>query len=144
MLGVRADSNNRLDGERNVLLKGYTGVGEKGEKLTGDIAIEPTLAVCSVISQGLNGIRGNVREIEVVARTNTQYGVVIALQMQEGVVIYVYAAERYAQEKATKVLDAYLALSVSDRMSGSLMTYENLDGEVTVAYRPEGGLPGEI
>ncbi|MBQ8343447.1 MAG: hypothetical protein IJY21_05000 [Clostridia bacterium] len=141
VLGVRADSNNRLDGARNVLLKGYTCVGGKGEKLAGDIALTPTLDVCRVISQRLNGIRGNVRHVEVVARTDTEYGVVLLLQMQEGVKLYVYAAEKSTEEKAAKAVEAYLALSVSDRMSGNLMVYENIDGEVTTAYRPDGGLP---
>lgn len=141
VLGIRADSDNRLDGERNVLLKGYTCEGVKGEALTGDVALVPTLTVCGEISTALNGIRGNVRHVEVVARTNTEHGIVLMLQMQEGVKLYVYAAENATQEKAALAVQAYLDLSVSDRMSGSLMVYDSLDGEVTSAYRPEGGLP---
>ena len=141
VLGVRADSNNRLDGARNVLLKGYTCVGEKGKKLTGDVAFAATLTVCAEISQKLNGIRGNVQHVEVVARTDTEDGIVLRLKMQEGVSIYVYAAETNAQEKAAKAIEKYLTLSVNELLSGNLMVYQNSDGEVVAVYRPDGGLP---
>lgn len=143
VLGVRADAANRLDGSRNVVLKKYTGVGGKGERLSGDVAISPTIAFCSVLSQKLNGIRGNVCFVEVIARTNTETedGVVLMLQMQEDVKLYVYAAERATQEKAERAIEYYLTMDVSNRMSGGLMVYENGEGEVTVVYRPEGGLP---
>ncbi len=144
VLGVRADSNNRLDGERNVLLKNYTCSGQKGERLTGDTALAPTLTICSEIMQRLDGIRGNVCSVEVVARTNTAHGIVLMLQMQEGVKIYVYAAENSTQEKAAVMVDAYLGLSVENRLSGSLMVYENTKGEVAMAYRPKGGLPEDL
>ena len=141
VLGVRTDSNNRLDGERNVVLKNYTCHGEKGGKLTGDTALAPTLTVCSAIIQRLNGIRGNVRSVTVFARTNTNDGLVLALQMQEEVEIYIQDAENLTAEKAEKALDAYLDLSIGDRMSGNLWIYKNIDGEVTAKYFPEGGLP---
>lgn len=141
VLGVRADADNRLDGSRNVLLKNYTGVGGKGERLTGDVALAPTLDFCSVVSQKLNGIRGNVCSVEVIARTNTEDGVVLMLQMQEGVKMYVYAAEKDTQEKAERAIEYYLTMDLSDRMSGNLMVYENGDGEAAVVYRPDGGLP---
>ena len=141
ILGVRSDPNNRLDGKRNVLLKGYLGTGDKGEKLAGDVAVAPTVAISSAISKKLDGIRGNVRSVEVIARTNTEDGVVLLFEMQEGVRLCVYAAEISTGKKAEKAIDAYLALSVSDRMSGYLMVYENTLGEVVSAYRAEGGLP---
>lgn len=141
VLGVRADKNNRLDGKRNVLLKGYTCFGGKGEMLAGDIALAPTLELCLGISQRLNGIRGNVRYVEVVAKTGTEDGIVLMLQMQEGVKLDVYAVERNTQEKAAKAVEAYLSLSVNERISGHLMVYENADGEVMPVYRPDGGLP---
>ena len=141
VLGVRADANNRLDGKRNVLLKGYTCQGVKGQKLTGDSALAPTFEFCSVISSALNGIRGNVQYVELFANASTVDGVVLVLQMQEGVRLYVYATETATQEKAAAAVEGYLALSVSERMSGNLMVYENTDGEVTSVYRPDGGLP---
>ena len=141
VLGVRDDASNRLGGARNVLLQGFDCVGEKGEKLSGDMALAPTLEICALISQRLNGIRGNVSSIQVIAETNTVDGIVLMFQMQEGVKLYLYAVERCTQEKAIIALETYLALSVDTRMSGSLMVYENLDGELTTAYRPEGGLP---
>ena len=144
VLGVRADSNNRLDGERNVLLKKYTCSGEKGGKLTGDTALTPTLSICSAIIQRLDGIRGNVCSVEVIARTNTAQGTVLMLQMQEGVELYVYSAANATQEKAEILIDAYLGLSVENRLSGKLMVYENTEGELKVAYRPEGGLPADL
>ena len=141
VLGVRADRNNRLDGKRNVLLMGFNGVGNKGETLTGDRALAPTFAFCSVVSRKLSGIRGNVLHVEVIARTNTDDGVVIMLQMQEGVKLYVYDVENLTQEKAEKAVERYLELSVDERIAGHLMVYENMDGEVVSAYRPDGGLP---
>ena len=141
VLGVRAEASNRLDGERNVLLKGYTCFGVKGEKLAGDTALAPTLELCSGISQKLNGIRGNVRHVEVVAKTDTEDGIVLMLQMQEGVKLYVYAVEKNTQKKAVKAVEAYLALPIQERMSGNLMVYENIDGEVATVYYPDGGLP---
>ncbi|MBE5747075.1 MAG: hypothetical protein E7352_02730 [Clostridiales bacterium] len=141
VLGVRADSNNRLDGARNVLLQGYLCTGGKGEKPKGDSAFMPTISICSAISQRLNGLRANVCSVRVDGRANYErIGIVIVLKMQEGVEIYVYDVEKFTQEKAEKAVEAYLALSVGERLGGRIMVEENTQGEVQTRYVADGGL----
>lgn len=141
VLGEREDPNNRLGGSRNVILRNFTCAGEKGGKLNGDVAIVPTLEICMSISERLNGIRGNLESVEVLARTSPVDGIVLLFKMQEGVEIYFYTAENNMLEKTVIALDAYFALSEFEKMSGCIMVYDNIDGMPTTAYRPEGGLP---
>ena len=135
VLGVRDDATNRLDGNRNVLLKGLTVSGEKGSSLLGDEYLNTVFALCGKISEQLNGIRGNVLEIEVLWRVSE--GAVIVLRMQEGVNVYVYNAEDQTNEKAIAAVNAYLALSVEEKMCGRLQVVDGIDGKISVAYYDE-------
>ena len=134
VLGERSDPTNRLDGTRNVLIKGLNVVGEKSGKLTGDEAANALLGACKAVSSKLNGVRGNVKQAEVLFRTDTEDGLVVGFTMQEGVKIYVYDALNLVEKKAMEGLNKYLSLSVEQKTYGMIMVYTNAIGEVNAVW----------
>lgn len=133
VLEIRDSSINRLDNVENVIIKGVTLSGQKGESLVGDECWASMLLLCQRMNEKLGGIRSNVLSVEVLIRTPEIF---YMIEMREGVKIYVGDPSVMTEEKAKKAMDEYMALSTSQRMTGRL-TVRDMDGQVLVGYSPE-------
>lgn len=138
VLGVRNSVANRFDDERNVILKGkdLTVTGEKGSVISGDDCLQPMLNLCKVLSQKLNGLRGNLLSVEILFRPTE--GPVFRLQMQEGVEMIFYNPEVLTGEKAEKGIEKYFSLSDAEKMGGTVLVLDDDQGTVIVSYSAEG------
>lgn len=137
VLGVRNSVANRFDDERNVILMGkdLTVVGEKGFIISGDDCLESMLNLCKVLSQKLNGLRGNLLSVEILFRPTE--GPVFRLEMQEGVEMIFYSPDVMTEEKAEKGIEKYFALSDAEKMSGTVLVLDDNQGNVIVSYSAE-------
>ena len=132
VLDIRNVNVNRLDQKANVAVNGLTVTGKKGETLTGDDCFASMFALCNALDKKLGGIRNNVVSVEVLARTPETF---YTITMREGLKIYVNDPAVMTEQKVEKALNAYMALSNAERMTGRL-TVRETDGEVLVAYSP--------
>ena len=139
VLDIRNVNVNRLDQKANVVLSGLTVTGKKGETLSGDECWASLFALCNAMDEKLGGIRNNVVSVEVLTRTPETF---YAVTMREGVRIYIQDPDKGTEVKAEKVLDAYMALSNEERMTGRL-TVREADGEVLVSYSPKDEFVGQ-
>ena len=139
VLDIRKSILNRLDGKANVVLNGLTLTGKKGELLTGDDCWLSMFALCNQMDEKLGGIRNNVVAIEVLSRSPEIF---YAITMREGVKIYIEAPAEETDEKVEKALNAYMALSNEQRMTGRL-TVRLANGEVLLNYSPIDEFIGE-
>lgn len=130
VLGVRENPLNRLDEKPNVLLEGLTVQGEVGGNLNGDEALLPLLKTCEIMSQKLDGLRGNLVKATVMYRSPKT---IVSFQMKEGVTLYVESPEERATEKAQSAIDKYLSLSIAEKTKGGVYVSE-VNGEVFVYY----------
>ena len=131
VLGVRDNDLNRFDDQRNVLLKGkdLTVIGEKGFVISGDDCLAPMLNLCKVLSDELNGLRGNLRSVEILFRPTE--GPVLRLEMQEGVEMVFYNPDKSTIEKAKAGIDKYFALSDLNKMSGTILVFDENEKIIT-------------
>jgi hypothetical protein len=129
-LAIRNTHINPLNNEENVVLKGLSVVVEKGKTPTGDACFSSVLAVCQEFSSFLNGIRGNVVSVSLIRRNPE---VVLAVEMREGVKIYISAPEQFTKEKAVTALTNYTALTDNEKMGGRILLFEN-SGEIYADY----------
>lgn len=127
----RNSTVNRFDGGENLLIKGITAAGSRGNTLSGDVCWESMLAFCQVFDRELGGIRKNTRFVEVFKRSPECF---FRLQMREGVNIYIASPETLTEEKAQKAFNAYLSLSAEERAKGSL-TISHIENEVFAEYK---------
>ena len=130
VLDIRNTSENRLDQKANVVLCGLTVTGKKGEALSGDDCWAAMFALCKEMDEKLGGIRGNVVSVQVLSRSPEIF---FAVTMREGVKIYIEDPANMTKEKAKEALDAYMALSNDQRMTGRL-TVRMANEEVLVSY----------
>lgn len=130
VLGIRENPDNRLDDKPNVLLEGLTAQGEIGQKLSGDAAVLPLLATCEMMSQQLEGLRGNVLCATVMFRSPKM---ILSFQMKEGVTLYLESPEKLASEKTQSAIDKYLSLSIAEKTHGGIYVSE-ANGELLVYY----------
>jgi len=133
VLGVRDTYINRLDGASNLLITGLDVTGEKGKMLVGDDCVEELFAFCGVVSQSLGGIRRNVVSIEVLKMTSAAEETFFRLTMKEGVRIYVGNPYVMTTEKAQAVIEKYLSLTDSERLTGRVAVSERA-GELVIGY----------
>ena len=127
VIGERLDSKNRLDGEDNLIIKGFSVTAQRGEVPTGEQAFLDTLAFCKEVSAILGGIRKNVVSIERIVKTPDGVSIpetLICFTMKEGVKIYVSQPETLTQEKAKSAIDKYNSLSVTERTKGAITLLE--------------------
>lgn len=139
VLDIRNTNTNRLDKKANVVLDGLTVSGKKGEALAGDDCWASIFALCNAMDEKLGGIRSNVVSVEVLSREPETFYVVT---MREGVKIYISNPDAMTKEKAEKSMDAYMALSNEERMTGRL-TVRDADDEVLVGYSPKDEFEGQ-
>ena len=130
VLDVRDNYINPLNGEENVVLKGLTVAVKKGKIPTGDDCFSSVLSICQEMSTILNGIRGNVVSVSLIRRSPE---VVLAVEMREGVKIYISAPEQFTKEKATTALTKYTSLSDNEKLGGRILLFEN-SGEIYADY----------
>lgn len=130
VLGIRENPDNRLDDKPNVLLEGLTAQGEIGQKLSGDAAVLPLLATCEMMSQLLDGLRGNLVSATVMFRSPKM---ILSFQMKEGVTLYLESPEKLASEKTQSAIDKYLSLSIAEKTHGGIYVSE-ANGELLVYY----------
>ena len=138
VLDIRNFNQNRLDKVANVIVSGLTLAGKKGEILTGDDCWAAMFALCAEMDKKLGGIRNNVVSVEVLSKTPEAF---YKVTMREGVKIYVSDPAVMTEEKAQEAMDAYMALSNEQRMTGRI-TVRSADNEVLVAYSPEDEFEG--
>ncbi len=120
ILGMRSTAVNRSDGANNVIVKGIQITGQEGEIASSDACIAWLINLCESISKQLDGIRKNVLSIEVIRPTSSSAQMMFKLQMKEGVVAYVNNPSVFTQEKATKLIEKYRNLTVSQRLRGMI------------------------
>ena len=128
VLGTRTDSVNRLDGEANLLMKGFTITAVRGEIPCDDPSFTETLAFCIALSETLGGIRKNVVQVEKITKTPTGENfpaTIIRLSMREGVKLYINAPQTLTKEKAQAAVEKYLSLSVLERTHGAITLMES-------------------
>lgn len=130
VLVSRNSSQNRLDNAENVLLKGLSVTGEKGNDLQGDECWNSLFTLCKTMDETLGGIRSNVLSVQVLTRTPQTFYLVT---MREGIKIYVGNPFAMTEEKARKAMNEYMALSSEQRMTGRL-TVRDAEGEIFVVY----------
>lgn len=126
-LGERTDNLNRLDGEPNLLIKGFAVTAIRGEKPNGEKVFTDALAFCDEVSKLLGGIRKNVLQIEKITKTPTGENfptAMICLSMREGVKLYVNEPQTLTKEKAQAAIEKYLSLSATERTKGAITLLE--------------------
>lgn len=130
VLGKRETPENRADGGANILVSGIEVSGELGERVAGE-GMEELLAATKVMSELLNGVRGNLQSV-----TAVRYGSVtqFTMKMREGVTVYLIKPESFTLEKARRLTEKYLALSDSERLTGTIVATNNDEGSVSVEY----------
>ncbi len=128
----RATFFNRLDGDSNVLVEGFTLSGVRGETLGGDSRFAELFAFCRALDSELGGIRKNVLKIEVVTSAPEP---LYRITAREGVKLYVDKPSELTAEKAKSAVNAYLSLSDEQRMVGCISVY-GIDGVATSSYSP--------
>lgn len=121
---------NRLDGELNLLLEGFSFTGEANGTLVGDDAFSTALSVLQFADEALGGVRLNVLALRLVNRSPET---IICLTMREGVKVYLGDASTSAKEKVQKAIDKYTVLSDEERGEGRLLVSE-VEGELVVSY----------
>ena len=124
ILDVRADSNNRMDGEPNVVITGALPSGGVGDTVAG-AGFAETLKICALMAERLNGVRSNIERIEF---DGVEKGGRIFLCMREGVKICLVHAHLLTEEKGVALTEAYLSMQVEQRLTGFLHVTESLDG----------------
>ena len=133
ILDVREDSNNRIDGQPNVIIRGAIPSGGIGDTVEG-VGFAETMKICAVMAERLNGVRSNIERIEF---DDVERGGRIFLCMREGVKICLVHAQILTEEKGVALTDAYLAMEDEQRLTGFLHVTESLDGtEVLIKYQP--------
>ena len=133
ILDVRADSNNRIDGEPNVVITGAIASGDIGDTVEG-AGFAETLKICALMAERLNGVRSNIERIEF---DGVERGGRIFLCMREGVKICLVHAHLLTEEKGVALTEAYLSMQVEQRLTGFLHVTESLEGtEVLIKYQP--------
>ncbi len=132
ILDVRADSNNRIDGEPNVVITGALPSGGIGDTVEG-AGFAETMRICALMAERLNGVRSNIERIEF---DGIERGGRIFLCMREGVKICLVHPHLLTEEKGLALTEAYLTMEVEQRLTGFLHVTESLDGtEVLMTYR---------
>ncbi len=131
VLDIRASAANRIDGFDNLLVKGVQATGERGSALLGDECWASILTTCRAMDAKLDGIRKNVRSVEVLRRRPE---VIYCITMTEGVKIYINNPDALTEQKAEEALNEYLSLSDSERMTGRILVL-NVEGEVVANYK---------
>lgn len=131
VLGERADHTNRSDGGNNVFLNGMTVTATRGKVLEGE-GVAEILSFGKEMYSLLNGLRSNVTSIEwqKPAPSVTQ----ICFQMKEGVKVFVQKPAELTKEKAKKLVDCYLSLTDSQRLTGEIRVTNAEDGQIMAAY----------
>ncbi len=132
----RVENYNRLDGGENILVKGFTLSGEKGNSLFGDNAWESALAFCQALDESLEGIRRSVTSVEAAHKSPELF---LTLTMKEGVKIYIESPGAEKEKKVEKAVDAYLSLSNGERIGGRITVLE-VEGEIFAEYKSTDGL----
>ena len=134
VLSVREDCNNRVDGEANIIIEGASPVGSVGEVVSG-AGFAELIKISSILSGRLNGLRGNIESIEF---DRVEDGGRIFLCMREGVKICLVHAQILTEEKAEKLVQAYLEMLPEQRLTGFLHVTESLDEtSVIIKYQTE-------
>ncbi len=136
ILGVRDNYNNRSDTtgqSRNVLIKGITPSGKKGETLSGDDTLTDLFAVCKKVDELLQGIRRNILSVEKMQASGSGSTVTLKFTTYEGVIIYIRSPKEQGVEKASVAIRAYLALDDAERTRG-MLAVTNVQGEAKAVY----------
>ena len=132
ILDVRADFNNRVDGEPNIIITGAIPSGSVGDVVAG-VGFAETMKICALMAERLNGVRSNIERIEF---DDIERGGRIFLCMREGVKICLVHAHLLTEEKGIALTDAYLSMEDEERLTGFLHVTESLDGtEVLIKYQ---------
>lgn len=134
VLGIRNDASNRSEKMENILVKGLTATGEKGEKIVGDECLETLFSFLDKATEKLEGkISRNVVSVEIIRRASAAEETVFKLSMREGVAVYVRNPAANTLEKVKKALDKYLSLSSAQRLTGRIAVADGENG-VLVGY----------
>lgn len=131
VLGVSETSKNRLDGENNVVFSGFN-VTFDGSQLVGDSCYLPIMEFCQELDGLFDGIRRNVKSVDVYNRTPSK---VFVLQMFESVKMYVVDPSMLTKEKAAMAVDKYLSLSDEEKLKGCIVV-SGSETEPIVVYNP--------
>ncbi len=136
VLGIRGDASNRSDGADNIIVRGLTASGERGEILGGDECIPQLLAVFETLSDIWGGTRSNVVSVEVVRPTTSAEDTYFCFMMREGVKAYIRNPGNLTVVKAEKFAEFYLSLEDTERLGGRIEVTDDAvnPGNVRVFY----------
>ncbi len=130
VLTTKTSSENRLDGQPNLLLEGFAFTGVENGTLVGDDAFSTALSVLKTADEILGGVRKNVLSLRLINGTPET---IVCLSMREGVKVYVGNVSQATDEKVKKAIDEYLALSDGQKLTGRLLVSE-AEGQLVVSY----------
>jgi len=136
VLEYRETSSNRLDNAENILVKGITAQGVKGEILQGGNYFSALLTFCQKANEMLDGIRRNVVSIEVMQKTSLAEETILLITLREGIKMYIGNPLSQSREKAETAFGKYLSLSAEERLTGRIAVFDR-NGELTVDVSKE-------
>ena len=124
------------DGEYNIIVKGLSASGKRGEIIGGDECIPLLLTVFEAASGILGGVRSNVVSVEVMRPTTSAEDTSFCLTMREGVKAYIRNPGTLTVVKAEKFAEFYLSLEDTERLGGRIEVTDDAvnPGNVRVFY----------
>ena len=136
ILGIRGNASNRSDGADNIIVKGLSASGKRGEIIGGDECIPLLLTVFEAASGILGGVRSNVVSVEVMRPTTSAEDTSFCLTMREGVKAYIRNPGTLTVVKAEKFAEFYLSLEDTERLGGRIEVTDDAvnPGNVRVFY----------
>ena len=137
VLGLREGYKNRADGYDNVRIDGLKVTGEKGKALLGDDAVNMLFPLCQHASSCLNGIRRNIREIEVFRPASDETETAFIFKTVEGVKLYVSNPSSLGKEKVVIALNAYTGLSPEQKLTGMVVILDGTEGILSQYFQEE-------
>ena len=136
ILGIRGNASNRSDGADNIIVKGLSASGKRGEIIGGDECIPLLLTVFETLSNIWGGARSNVVSVEVMRPTTSAEDTYFCFMMREGVKAYIRNPGTLTVVKAEKFAEFYLSLEDTERLGGRIEVTDDAvnPGNVRVFY----------
>ncbi len=128
LLGNNKSTSENRTGSPNILVKGLALEGELGKVVSGNGQIDGFVCIVRAMAaaDGMGGsLRSNVLEIEVAQSPMPQQ---MTLKMKEGVTAYVYDFDEDSVQKAILVVQTYLGLQDSQKVTGKILVGKTVDG----------------
>ena len=134
----KADNVNRLDGDKNILLEGFSFVCKERTAAEGEYAAE-LFAAFDTLKETLGSIRANVLRAELKKFSSDGRTHFFYIYMREGVMLSIKNPAKAGEEKAAVAVEKYLSLTDKQRVKGVIDVVDDLitGTGVNVSYSDE-------